>query len=343
MKTRSGRVVNEINEIVENASDSEEDIAETAIKYDNNALVSKKPKEGLGQFDMPGAVAALEHSPMVTIIGQRTSGKMVIMNELIFHLDKKFKYEEIMIFSQTAKMNGDFPFAKPDYVFDTLDALPKIIQARKESGSKKHILLIFDDVAGMTSMGANGKRKTIKYNEELDFLSTTARHYHFSVIVSVQNRVMVSKVLRNNSSLSFIFTPKSRDDTQNIHNEYLGLARSRNEAQAIFDSVYSKPFNTLVVEGYKSGVRNVTDYVSEYIAPFPLRKYKTHSLRKAKREQSKAKKKKKQEEEMFKQQEKANTLGLNFRVSIYSDEIRRRTQQNSENERAINIYGEQLS
>ena len=189
----------------------------------------------------------------------------------------------------------------------------------------------------MTSMGANGKRKNVKYNEELDFLSTTARHFSFSVIVSIQNRVLCSRTLRTNCSLSFLFPAKSNDDCKTIRNEYLGLCKSNTEAQNIYDSVYSKPFNTLVVEGYKSGVISINDYVSQYIAPFPIRKWKSKSLKKIKNAK---RKKQKDDLRIAEDIKKKNTMGLNFRISIYSDDILRKTEENPQNEKAINIYGE---
>lgn len=187
----------------------------------------------------------------------------------------------------------------------------------------------------MTSMGANGKRKNVKYNEELDFLSTTARHFSFSVIVSIQNRVLCSRTLRTNSSLTFLFPAKSRDDCVCIKNEYLGLAKTKDEVQRIYDNVYSKPYNMLVVEGYKSGVISVNDYVSQYTAPFPVRKFKSFSFKKTKRIK---KKKEKDDLKIMEQQKRKNTIGLNFRISIYSDDIRAKNEENSQNEKAINIY-----
>ena len=124
-------------------------------------------------------------------------------------------------------------------------------------------------------MGSNGKQKNIRYNESLEFLSTTARHFNFSAILSIQSRVLCSKTCRNNSSLSFIFTPKSHDDTMCIKNEYLGLCRSKKEAEAIFDSVFFTGYMALVVEGWRSGVINV----KTYIAPFPSKKFKSKSLK----------------------------------------------------------------
>ncbi len=308
------------------------------VKYDGKAIVMKKSQD-LEQFDMGKGIQSLSHHPMVLLIGQRHSGKNILMNELIFELDRKFKYDHIFLFSATGKMNykETWSFMRENYIYDTLDKLKEIIKIRKETMSKSPVLLIFDDIAGMTSMGANGKRKNVKYNEELDFLSTTARHFSFSVIVSIQNRVLCSRTLRTNCSLSFLFPAKSNDDCKTIRNEYLGLCKSNAEAQNIYDNVYSKPFNTLVVEGYKSGVITINDYVSQYIAPFPIRKWKSKSLKKIKRAK---KKKEKDDLRIAEEQRKKNTLGLSFRISIYSDDILAKEQENPQNEKAINIYGE---
>ncbi len=307
------------------------------IKYDDNSLVSEKPSNGLKQFNMKEGIQSLTHHPMCLLIGQRHSGKNILMNELIFELDNKFKYEHIFLFSATGRMNykDTWNFMREETIYDSLDKLKEIIRIRKESMSKSPVLLIFDDIAGMTSMGANGKRKNVKYNEELDFLSTTARHFSFSVIVSIQNRVLCSRTLRTNCSLSFLFPAKSNDDCKTIRNEYLGLCKSNAEAQNIYDSVYSKPFNTLVVEGYKSGVITIDDYVSQYIAPHPIRKFKTKSLKKIKSSQ---RKKQKDDLRIETLRKKNNLLGLNFRISIYSDDLLSKQQENPQNEKAINIY-----
>ena len=309
------------------------------VKYDDKSLISDKPSKDLNQFNMNKGIQSLTHHPMCLLIGQRHSGKNILMNELIFELDRKFKYDHIFLFSATGKMNykETWSFMREETIYDTLDPLKQIIKLRKESMSKSPVLLIFDDIAGMTSMGANGKRKNVKYNEELDFLSTTARHFSFSVLVSIQNRVLCSRTLRTNCSLSFLFPAKSNDDCKTIRNEYLGLCKSNTEAQNIYDSVYSKPFNTLVVEGYKSGVISINDYVSQYIAPFPIRKWKSKSLKKIKNAK---RKKQKDDLRIAEDIKKKNTMGLNFRISIYSDDILRKTEENPQNEKAINIYGE---
>lgn len=307
------------------------------VKYDEKSLASDRPTRDLATFNMEEGINNLSHHPFILTIGQRHSGKNILLNELIYHLDRKFKYEHVFLFSATGLMNykSTWSFMREENIFDTLDNLKKIISTRKETKSKSPVLLIFDDIAGMTSMGANGKRKNVKYNEELDFLSTTARHFNFTCVVSIQNRVLCSRTLRTNSSLTFLFPAKSRDDMVCIKNEYLGLAKSTTECQSIYDNVFSKPYNTLVVEGYKSGVITLSDYVSQYTAPFPIRKFKSFSFRKNKRI---VKNRERREKKIMEEQKKNNPAGLFFRISIYSDAERAATEENSQNERAINIY-----
>ena len=293
-------------------------------------------------FNMQESIEEITHHPYITMIGQRFSGKSVLINGLVFHLDKKFKYKYIFCFSQTAKMATAFPWMKQECIFDTLDNLQEIVDIRKESGSKDPVLLVFDDIAGMTSMGANGKRKSIRYNETLEFLSTTARHFHFTVILSIQNRVLTSKTCRNNSSFSFIFTPKSHDDTTCIKNEYLGLCRSKTESDAMFDSIYGTPYMALVVEGWKSGVTKIHDYVKSYIAPFPMRKFKTKSLRKHNRDDKKKNKKKKGKNknthDLQVQLQFQNEEQLNFRLTNIYDSRQLNQEQDNTYEKSINIY-----
>jgi len=304
---------------------------------------TKNSVKNVEEFSFEDSMEELSHHPYITIIGQRFSGKSVLIAELVYWLDKKFKYDNIFCFSQTAKMSACFPWMRQDYIFDTLDNLKKIVEIRKKSQSKSPTLLLFDDIAGMSSQGANGKRKNIRYNETLEFLSTTARHFNFSVILSIQNRVLCSKTCRNNSSFSFIFTPKSHDDTTCIKNEYLGLCRSKEESNALFDSVYGTAFKSLVVEGWKSGVIDIYDYVKWYIAPYPERKFKTKSLRTKKRNDAKEKKRKKKKE--YEPYNDLNILideneeeKLNFRLTnIYNEKVLRKEQDNPY-EKAINIY-----
>ena len=95
----------------------------------------------------------------------------------------------------------------------------------------------------------------------------------------------------------------------------------------------------LVVEGWKSGVTDIYDYVKSYIAPFPMRKFKTKSLRKHNRDNKNKKKhtsKKKNPHELQVPLQFQNEEQLNFRLTNIYD---RQEQDNTNTyEKSINIY-----
>ena len=85
-------------------SQKKREIDNDKIKYDEKTLISKKPNKELESFDMEEGIKKLTHHPFILTIGQRHSGKNIMMNELIYHLDRKFKYEHIFLFSATGKI-----------------------------------------------------------------------------------------------------------------------------------------------------------------------------------------------------------------------------------------------
>ena len=73
-------------------------------------LVASHSGNALDEFKIDESIMEISHHPYITIIGQRHSGKGVLINELVYWLDRRFKYEHIFCFSQTSKMTGAFPF-----------------------------------------------------------------------------------------------------------------------------------------------------------------------------------------------------------------------------------------
>ena len=76
-------------------SQKKREMEDDKIKYDEKTLISKKPNKELAIFDMEEGINKLTHHPFILTIGQRHSGKNILLNELIYCLDKKFKYENI--------------------------------------------------------------------------------------------------------------------------------------------------------------------------------------------------------------------------------------------------------
>ena len=112
----------------------------------------------------------------------------------------------------------------------------------------------------------------------------------------------------------------------------------------MFDSIYGTPYMALVVEGWKSGVTDIYDYVKSYIAPFPMRKFKTKSLRKHNRDNKNKNKKgkgnKKNQHELQVQLQFQNEEQLNFRLTNIYDSKQLRQEQDNTYEKSINIYWE---
>ena len=255
---------------------------------------SSRPMLPQFTFDLEG----LDHHPAIIISGKRHSGKNIIMNELILHLDKKFRYKRMFAFSQTATFAKSFPFMREEDIFDTMDNLKKIVEIRRSTLSKDNILIILDDVQGMTETDTRGKTKMFKNAQSLETLFTLARHYNISLIVSVQRaKSMMSKFQRSNADLTILFSPKSHDEMYNIKCEYLGLCKSKQEQNDLFDSVFSKQFCCLVVESWRSGVTSMDQYCKWCVAPYPVNKFKAKYLRTIKKREKEVAKQKKEEQE----------------------------------------------
>ena len=106
-------------------------------KQEEGCDCSTSCSKKIDTFDMEKSIGEITHHPYITLIGQRFSGKSVLINELVYWLDKKFKYKHIFCFSQTAKMSEAFPWMKQECIFDTLDNLQEIVSIRKDSNKHK--------------------------------------------------------------------------------------------------------------------------------------------------------------------------------------------------------------
>ena len=245
-------------------------------------------------FDFEG----LDHMPAIIVSGKRHSGKNIIINELVLKLDEKFKFKRMFAFSQTAKFANSFPFMREKDIFNSMDNLSKIVEIRRKTLKKDPLLLILDDVQGMTETDSRGKVKLFKNAQSLETLFTLARHYSIALIVSVQRaRSMMSKLQRSNADLTILFAPKSHEEMYNIKCEYLGLCKSKQEQNDLFDSVFNKQYCCLVVEGWRSGVTSMNEYCKWCVAPFPVNKFTAKYVRQMKRRHQRERKQQREEEE----------------------------------------------
>jgi len=242
----------------------------------------------LDKFCFENCMENLNHAPYILCQGARFSGKTHGINELVFWLDKKFKYKNCFCISNTAKMNKAFPFMKQENIFTDLDVLEKIIDIRKQSFAqekkcaKDPVLIILDDVSGLRAKSKSNSKKDIdiRYNAGLEFAATTGRHYHLHFIIAVQGKSMISKLQRCNASISFIWVPKSLMDKKMVTDEYLGLSKNKEEREALFDEIYAVPYQCLVIENHLTGCTKTQDYCRKLVFPAKKRKYKMKHVKK---------------------------------------------------------------
>jgi len=255
-----------------------------------DAKLGDRVESRLPDYNWDKSMEKLNHAPYIVMIGARFSGKSHGIPELVFNLDKKFKYKNCFCISNTAKMNDAFPFMNQDHIYDDLDVLDTIIEIRKQSFKMEKkccrdpILIILDDVSGLRSKSKsnNKKRIDIRYNEALEFAATTGRHYHLHFIIAIQGRAMVSKLQRLNASLTFVWTPKSITDKKMVTEEYLALAKNKDEREAMFEELYATPYQCLIIEGHLTGVCKTSDYCRKYVFPEKKRKFKMKHMKKRK-------------------------------------------------------------
>lgn len=155
------------------------------------------PKEMTQHLQVPGTYL---------IAGMSNSGKTVGTQKLLQLLPRRF--DRIIVFSQTARMTGDwsavtpYVYDEPDYAFIArLQALQEEIKARVTAAGKDpktalQVALVFDDCAGVLETQERG--------HPMNKLVTMSRHFNMSLFFLVQAMTQVSPVIRKNSHVVLV-------------------------------------------------------------------------------------------------------------------------------------------
>ena len=133
-----------------------------------------------------------QHS-FILLASKRCSGKTVLNINLIKSLLDKYEYDYVVLFSDTASFGTDYSFIDKALIFKTDEMeykLKKILQIQEKNiKQKKNVngLILLDDV------------KLHAKSKELINLASYGRHFHISVICSVQYpKQLISSSIRNN-------------------------------------------------------------------------------------------------------------------------------------------------
>jgi len=226
----------------------------------------------------------IDYCPSVVLGGERGSGKNILLNDVVFHLDKKLKFKNIFAFSSTDKYKGSLGFMKQENIFQDLEPnLEKIYNKRFDNDDIPYeklepILILFNDIDGLRV----GK-KEFRNNSIVRKIFTQGRHKKICCVVLCQRiKSQLNPTIRLNSSITFFFAPFSINEQRAIKDDYFGLVKNRGETEAVYHNLFSSAFTCGVVLSFKSGITSIKDYIKKYSAPFPMKKFKSHSLRKVK-------------------------------------------------------------
>jgi predicted ATPase len=131
------------------------------------------------------------------LIAKSGSGKTTLISNIVAYLTEKRAIGGVILFSQTAKFNNDYPFLDKKLIFRELNMdMLASIQAKRakiyEQGNKlSALLIILDDVVGDDHLRS----------ERFSKLITTARHTNLYIIVSVQAITTIRPILRDNANV----------------------------------------------------------------------------------------------------------------------------------------------
>jgi len=127
------------------------------------------------------------------VASKRCSGKSVLVRHLTKHLLDLHHYSVIILFSETSELNEDYNIIDKSFIYKTsqieekLNKILKIQLSNIKKGKNVNILIILDDVQ------VHSKSK------ELINLSTLGRHYHITVLLSLQYpKQLCNSAIRNN-------------------------------------------------------------------------------------------------------------------------------------------------
>lgn len=154
------------------------------------------------------------------IIGKNGSGKTHLIKYIIKKLLSKNEIENIIIFSNTADMSGDFEFLrnkineKKAVIFDTINfdkRIYNIMNIIKNNKNKKlnQTLIIFDDIMGY-----------IKNSKNFAALSSQQRHFNISIIFSIQFITKVEPYYREIATYIFIFNQNTKKSLVSVYENY---------------------------------------------------------------------------------------------------------------------------
>ena len=196
---------------------------------------------------------------VMTLVGPRSSGKSVVINNMILR-DEMLRglFERILIISPTIHSDSSSRFliaeAGKENVYEAYseqiiqDLIDSVKDKEKHERSMK--LVILDDVIGSIP----------KYNSLVYNLTSKARHWSISMIISTQNLRELPPVCRNNTTNWAFFRSGNLKEIEKMMEE-MGSLGSKDNCYALYQACVEEPHKFMYVDADFNVYKCFTEHV----------------------------------------------------------------------------------
>lgn len=206
----------------------------------------------LSAFDIR---ASCQKSFNAVIIGKRSSGKSILIQDIMYFLSKT-GMPRAVVFSATEESNGFFMKHIPgSFIFGVENAQQKledIMASQKRLLMRQRIgeidksvdtrlLICLDDI---------GYKRDVLASPILRQIFLNGRHDSISLIITVQHAMLLRPELRSNSDYIYVFKQNAVSCIKNLHEHYFAAFPTRKEFSLVLSSC-TQDFGVLVLDNTK--------------------------------------------------------------------------------------------
>lgn len=218
--------------------------------------------------DIPESFSMLISAP-------RRSGKTWILKDIMHMLGLYYKWDIVILYSDTAKYNDDYDYVPerfkmvydPEHLANVIEQQSNNMIAYKKNKSKNKerppkILILMDDCI------SDGSK--LIYDKYVAMLYVMGRHLQISSILLSQHIGAVSNKVKKNSDVMLFFRNPDKEATDLLRKRYMHLFNEdKKEIEHIIDrKIYTEPYTVSVVCIYKiQHAKRIDDYIYKYKAP----------------------------------------------------------------------------
>ena len=196
---------------------------------------------------------------VLTLVGPRSSGKSVVINNLVLR-DEMLRglFEQILIISPTIHSDSSSRFliaeAGKENVYEAYseDIIQGLINSvkDKEKHERSMKLIILDDVIGSIP----------KYNSLIYNLTSKARHWSISMIISTQNLRELPPVCRNNTTNWGFFRSGNLKEVEKMLEE-MGSLGSKENCFELYNHCVEEPHKFMYIDANYNVFKCFTEHV----------------------------------------------------------------------------------